>query len=304
MRNITQLGIGILLLTGGLIYAQSQDALFNLTATETRPVAGTMLLLLAGVFLWGAGRFIPHIRHKPPGIAWRASLRAVGWVGLVASTGLMLLLISETQAVGTIPWAEKSRIVELIIPLVMAAQAALIFSPDDEPALEVLLACPRRVSWILIERLLVLALVQSGIALVGTALSIHFVPGQDPLIMIVRWIPPTAFLTSIAVYTTIRSRVATFGATVTGLVWFVFAFFGNSLLPGGMTFWPLNYLLPFLWIINPYLQPSSLTLTDYGLNRICVLLLGANLIALSVYMLGDEERILLGTRKSSSSHGG
>ncbi|MBZ0291132.1 MAG: hypothetical protein K8L99_01070 [Anaerolineae bacterium] len=307
MRYIVLLCLFGIFLDGNVVNAQppAADSYFRLTLEETRPIAGGATLLFAGVLLWGTGVFVQGIRRYPPAIAWRASFRAVGWIGLVVSAGLILLLfLTETGLATGLPWTAKSRVVELVIPLVMAVQAALVFSPDDEPALEVMLACPRKITWVLIERLLVLALIQGSLALIGVAISTYFAPGQDPLIMIIRWIPPTVLLTGFAIYITVRSRVAAFGATVTGLIWFVFAFFSASLLPDGMTFWPLNYLQPFIWIINPYLEPTSLTLGDYWLNRLCVLLLGANLIALTLYLLRDEERLLLGTRKSSANQGG
>lgn len=267
--------------------------------SNARLVGWIAVLLCAGVLAYGAGWVLAQKRRY--GLAWRASLRAMGWVGLAASVGLMVLLfVSETMPGAGVPWADKARVVELIIPLMMAVHAGLIFSPDDEPALETILVCPRPVIWLLLERLAVIGLAQTGVALIGIALSLYYVPDQDIAVMVVRWIPAAFLLTGVAVYTTIRSRVAAFGATVVGLVWFMFAFFGHTLLPGGTTFWPLNYLLPFIWIFNPYLEPISLTMGDYWLNRLCVLLVGANLILAALYLMRNEESLLLGSRRKGA----
>lgn len=288
--------LGIIALSG--VDADSRAAFNHLTAADTRPYAIAATLLLAGVAAWGAVSMSRSLRQHV-GLAWRASLRFAGWIPFVLALAITILfLIPEGSGTSGFVWDDKTRIIESFIPLAAAIPAALVFSPDDEPALEVMLASPRRIYWVLLERLTIVLLGQVAVGLVTVALSLALVKDQDVLVAMFRWLPPLIFLAGLAAYITLRSRVAAFGVTLAGLVWFVFNFFSESLLPGAPTFWPLNAILPFFWPLHPYLQPAHLGMGDYWLNRLCVLLVGVAFIMLAVYQLRSEESVLLGGRQS------
>jgi hypothetical protein len=86
-----------------------------------------------------------------------------------------------------------------------------------------------------------------------------------------------------------------FGALVTVFIWGGAILLGDGLLPGQLTVFPLNYIQPFFWIFHPYLQPSSLTPTDYALNRIVVAGVGVAFMAWAMWHIRDTERLLFGT---------
>ncbi len=284
----------------GSVDATSRAAFNRLTSADTRPYAIAATLLLGGVTAWGAVSVSRNLRQHVS-LAWRASLRFAGWIPFALALGVtVLFLIPETSGTTGFVWDDKTRIIESFIPLAAAIHAALIFSPDDEPALEVMLASPRRIYWVLLERLVIVLLGQAAVGLVTVALSLALVNDQDVLVSVFRWIPPMIFLVGLATYVTLRSRVAAFGVTLAGLMWFVFNFFSESLLPGAPTFWPLNAVLPFFWPLHPYLQPAQLSTGDYWLNRLCVLLAGVAFIMLAVYQLRNEESVLLGSRQAKS----
>jgi hypothetical protein len=219
----------------------------------------------------------------------------MGWLPIAATAlGILSMMLTATNGTSLLPWSDKARVVESIVPLAIALQAALLLSPDDEPALEVLLACQRPMTWVLLERLAAVFIAQSGLALVGVALSLLISDQQDIAAALIRWLPPAIFLSAVGIYTTLRSRVAAFGVVVTGITWFAFIFFGIFFLPEQPVFRPLNYLQPFLWPFSPYLQPGDLTLGDYWLNRLCVSAAGIALLMLAAYQLRDEEQVLLG----------
>lgn len=294
-------GVLYLAALAGLVFVISRVPRdFSMTLDETRPLAQGAAMALGGLAAWGligAGR---AVLRRPRQIAWWVSLRLVGWAGLVASAAGVLVLVSGDNTPPTgLPVAGPLRAVEAIIPLVLAVQAALIFSPDDEPALEVMLACPRPISWLLLERLLVLFAAQAGVALAGVVISRALQPELDVPLALARWLPPAIFLAGVGVYVTLRSRVAAFGATVAGMVWFVFALFGRGLMPGVPTFWPLTLLQPFIWAFNPYLQPEDVPTADYNLNRVIVLSIGVLLLVAAVRWLRDEERVMGGARPAS-----
>lgn len=271
---------------------------FTVSAAATRPAAQIVTLLLSGAALWSIAMMTNALRLNPRGVAWRASLRSMGWIALAASLGAVVLFTYVQQSDSGMPWSDKARIIEIIIPLVMGAQAALLFSPDDEPALEIMLACPRKISWVLIERLAVVVLAQSGIGLIGMALMGTILPDEAFGAMLLRWIPPALFFSGAGVYVTLRSRSSAFSMVVVGLTWFAFLFWGQSFLPGQAIMWPLNYVQPFMWIGHPYLQPNDLSSVDYAINRLFVTSAGIALITLAAYSLRDEEYLLLGVKKS------
>lgn len=293
--DVAKFGLVVLLIIVGFKLLPDPPLMVNVSTT--RPVAQIATLVVVAIALMGIGNGGIAFGRQPVSLAWRASLRHMGWLPVVATLGVMLLLIlPENGGVKNTPWSDRVRIVETVIPLAMAIQAALLFSPDDEPALEVFLACPRRISWVLLERLAMVLLAQTGIAFAGVALSLALVGDQDIFVALLRWLPPAIFLSGIGVYVTLRSRVATFGVVVAGLIWFAFGFFGSALLPGQPTFFPLNKIQPFLWVLNAYLQPGDLSISDYWLSRLFVTAFGIVLLMLAVYQLRNEEQVLLGAR--------
>lgn len=269
---------------------------FTVVVERTRSLAQVVATALVGAALFSLATALNAFRRHPRQMAVGVTLRMVGWLPLLAAAGILaIFLLSATQP-GSLPWSERARVIETFIPLILAVQAAIQFSQDDEPALEILLACPRGISWLLLERVGLVLLAQSGIALLGAAFTLAITPDQDFFLTLLRWLPPSLFLTGIAVYATLKSRAAAFGAVVAGLCWFAFAFFGSSFLPGQPILWPLNYIQPFLWPFHPYLQPGDLSAGDYWLNRLVVAAAGIGLLALAVAQLRDEEQVLSGKK--------
>ena len=152
------------------------------------------------------------------------------------------------------------------------------------------MACPRPLSWTLLERMLLIAGLHSVVAIIGML----FLPAEDLPLMIARWVAGGILFAGIGSYATIRSQVMAFGAVVPGMLWIAFFVFGEQLIPveGTFFFYPFNYVMPYLWSINPFLQPHDLSLSDYWLNRALVMLVGMTFLTLTVYNLRDEERIL------------
>jgi hypothetical protein len=180
----------------------------------------------------------------------------------------------------------------------MAVQAALIFSPDDEPALEVLLACPRSPAWLLLERMGALLVVYGALALLTAGIALILHPQQPAVLALTRWLPAALLLSGLAAAVTLRSRTGVFGAAAAGLIWFIFGFFGAAFMPGAPLLWPLSLIQPFVWPINPYFTPQMApTSGDYILNRIIAAALGLVLLLLCGRWLRNEEQMLLGGRK-------
>lgn len=290
----TVVGIGVLFT---LIKAPKTP--FVATFSQTYDAARLLTVLFAVIAAWQIVVGIRTIWHNRVGLHWRIALRA-SWLPVLISGLVSLSLVFLTNDTvnpdNPFAWEQASRVIETIIPLAMGIQAALLFSPADEPAVEVQLACPRPIAWILVERLLVVMGTQTLLALIGTFIVNVRFDDIDLLISMIRWIAPALLLSGVGVFTTIRSQQMMFGMVIVGAVWFGMLFFSVLFLPGTMIFYPLNYVQPFLWIINPYLQPEHLPMHAYWLNRLCVSAFGIVLLALSIRSLRDEEYILTGIK--------
>jgi pimeloyl-ACP methyl ester carboxylesterase len=267
------------------------DIAFVVTAPATRPwarasagVLGVLAALILGMVGWQSAR-------HPRQFAWIASLRLMGWLSIGVSVGGFALML----AVGQMSRATTLRLVELIVPLAMALQASFVFSPAENPPLEVLLSCPRRPFWILVERFAVLFAVQTGLALVGTVITLAITGGDDLILAVLRWIPPALMLTGIATFVVIRSRVAVFAAGLTLLIWFFLIMLGDALLPGHLSIYPLNYIQPWWWPFHPYLKPGSMSAGDYLTNRIVVASVGIVFLAWAARHWENSEMMIVGS---------
>ncbi len=272
---------------------------FVATFAQTYNVARLLTIVFTAIAVWEISVGIRTIWHTRVGLHWRIALRS-SWIPVLISgmviLPLVLLTNDNVNPDDPFAWEQASRVIETIIPLAMGIQAALLFSPADEPAIEIQLASPRTIAWVLIERLLVVMGTQTLIALTGIIIVNMRFDNIDPAISLIRWIAPALLLSGVGVFTTIRSQQMMFGMVVAGAVWFGMLFFSVLFLPGTMIFYPLNYIQPFLWIINPYLQPEHLPMYGYWLNRLCVSAFGIVLLALSIRSLRDEEHILTGIK--------
>lgn len=229
--------------------------------------------------------------------AWRPSLRRVGLL-VPALSALVLAGLITYLAIKDSPYQNMA--VEIVIPLAAAAQAALLLSPNDEPALEVLLSTPRPAPWLLLERVAVVLALQGAVALVGMVASMAVSGETDVLLALARWLPPMLFFCGIATALSVRSRESALALAVTVLGWAGMLLARGLLLPAeavGFTFpRPLDRIQPVLWLVHPYLQPGMLSTSDYVANRLVLAGVGCLLIALAADYLRDTEQTLLGVR--------
>lgn len=294
----------LLVVAAALLIVSRVERDTRITLEQTQPLALITALLLSLIALRGIVQIGVILVNQRVWFAWRAGWGVVGWLGVAGSlAGLVLLMLTKESEDKTFPIAGAVRAVEAVIPLVVGIQSAFLLSPDDEPALEVMMACPRKIAWLLLERLLVLLSAQTLIALAGTVVSLAINREQDVFVMLVRWLAPMMLFSGLGAYITVRSRQPAFSVALIGLLWFVFTFMGFALLPGNPTFWPLSLAQPFFWPLHAYLQPGDLLVEYYWLNRLVVGALGICLLMLTARHVNDEEQILLGIRPKQTQKG-
>ena len=157
-----------------------------------------------------------------------------------------------------------------------------------------LLALPRPPVWVVLERLALVLVCQLVLGTVGAVIAALLLPDADLAVTLLRWLPPALLLGGAGLYATVRARVVVFGVMLVVLLWGVTMLCVDLLVPGQPVFYPLNLIQPFLWPVVPYLQPETLPMGDYWLNRLCVGAAGLVLMLLALWSLRDEERVLLG----------
>jgi pimeloyl-ACP methyl ester carboxylesterase len=259
---------------------------FSLRAALSRPVITLLSMALLGVLGWSGWRGMQSFRRQPHGGSWRISWRLLGWWPVVASAALVgLALLTSTSDVTPL---SAARCVETIVPLLAAVQAAFLFSPEDEPGLEVTLACRRPLAWTILERLMWLLLAQGSVALIGSSIAVELT-GENFGVAIARWLAPLLVLVGIALCLTLMTRLPMMSLGLVVILWSGLMLASEQLIG----------VWPFLWPIGLYLQPEQ---PDYWPNRIFLILIGLWLIRLAVtYFIRDEERVLLGGRSKSRS---
>jgi pimeloyl-ACP methyl ester carboxylesterase len=255
---------------------------YAIRARTTVPLMWVLLPLLSLSAAWAGVTVLRAawpMRGRP--FTWRYSLRRLGPVFFMANAVLVTLLV-VLDVTGNMPMLNRLRVVETFVPLIVGLHAAYLFSPEDEPILELTLAAPRPLSWTVGERLACLLGGHSLIALVA-GLAAARLTDESPVMSIVRWLPPTLLLAGLALSLTISRRQAVLSVGLVILLWFGMLWGGDGMLGQ----WP------FLWPLHFFLQPAH---PLYALNRAWLALAGFNLLVLSAtYFLRDQERVLLGT---------
>lgn len=272
-----------------------------ITLEQSRLIIQLLVSLLAVWALVGTFRLGQAFARQARQTAWRTSLKLIGtWLPL-ASLGIAFLFLSDPQPVLLV--SNQLNFWQSLLPLMLAIQAALVFAVDDEPALEILLALPRSIQWLILERLAVAFMVHSLLAtLTFFIVSLQYTD-LNVLDLYSAWLAPAIFLSGVAVLATLRARQVAFGAMLACVVWFIMASFADYFMIGVALVSPLHLIQPFLWAINLYASPSDFAIaSDYVLNRLTIVLAGIALLQLALAPLANSEALILDTQARKRSH--
>jgi hypothetical protein len=227
--------------------------------------------------------------EKHARLLWRINLKLTGWWPVAVSAVLLIVFffleLPQPRSGDPFVTMYVSRAVETVVPLLFAVQAAFIFGPDNEPALELLLSYPKPLPRLFLDRLLLVGGMHLALALVATlifGLTWHV---ENPAIAVLRWLVDAIALGGVAIFTTQVTRQGVFGTLLATLLWGASLYGGDGILRAWKWFWPFHV----------YLQPEKFGLGIYLLNRLTLAGIGLGLFLLAMKFLGDEDR-LLGTR--------
>lgn len=213
--------------------------------------------------------------------AWKMSLRSIVLLMGFVSGALIFALILMDMSDFVLAEASFNGI-EIILPLIAGVSAALVFAPDDEPILELMLSSPRPVQWVLYERLIALGLLQLMIGSVGS-LVISSQPGGEPFAQnVIRWFAPSVAIIGISLWASVWGRRTSYGILMAIVLCAGMAIANDVLL----------IRFPELWTIIFYVQPRDLAADQYLINRLILIGIGVVLTALVFIRLNDTEKLL------------
>ncbi len=220
---------------------------------------------------------------------WRINLKLIGWWPAAVSAAILvvffILELHLSGSGGTFETMYVRRAVETIAPLFFAVQAAYLFGPDNEPALELLLSYPKPLSRLFLDRLRLVAGMHLAVALTATLVFAAIWHAENLALALVRCLAAGIVLGGVAVFTTQVTRQGVFGTLLATLLWAASLYGGDGILKVWKWFWPFHV----------YLQPEKFGMRIYLLNRLVLVGIGLGLFLLAMKFLGDEDR-LLGTR--------
>lgn len=272
---------------------------FILHTTVTRFPVFIAAALLSIAAVLGIGQMLYHGLRGIKRTAWWASFRKMGWVPLVA---LLTLLVLVGVNVNILPHGiMRLGIVQTMLSLFVALQVTAAFNPSDEPSLEIQLAAPRSIIWMLAERILVIFMVYSLIAFAGIALTLWLGLETNLPVLLIGWLPSSLFLSGLGIYVTVRSRTMALGVLLIGFLWFMFALLAPMFLPGQNFPAPFHLIQPFIWPLHVHASLSDFSLQDYWINRLFLSVAGIGFMLLSAYNLRDSEELLMGVKAKKSS---
>jgi hypothetical protein len=212
--------------------------------------------------------------------AWKFSFRASGL--LLAFVAGVLVFARIVIALGNMEQAESTfGSFEVVIPLIAGLHAALLFAPDDEPALELLLAAPRPLVYLIYERLAALIGLQGGLALVLSVLA-AIATKANLLDVITVWLPPSVCIVGLCLAATLYARRTAFGVLAAIALCVAMAFGREVILP----------MFPNLWFMIFYLDPRTVTTEQYFVNRLFLVAVGVIGVGLVLYRMRDTEQLL------------
>ncbi|MBL8115946.1 MAG: hypothetical protein JNJ78_00320 [Anaerolineae bacterium] len=213
--------------------------------------------------------------------AWRFSFRATGWLmafigGWVVVGGLLINLSNERLLVDSLSSFD------VVIPLFVGLNAALLFAPDDEPALEVLLAAPRPTPYLIYERVATLVIVQGGIGLILSVVASLTSTESNLAVIVLRWAAPAICMMGLCTLATLYSRRSAFGVLVAVVICAAMAVGNAVILP----------VFPDLWFLIFYVQPQDVSGQQYLINRLFLTAVGMGAMLMVIYRLRDVEKLL------------
>ena len=193
-----------------------------------------------------------------PGLFLRAQVRVVRRAIWVVSALLIGLGLLVTALVYDAPRAPASLPLVLFAPLAAAAGTAFVYSAEVELALELERGTPVTLPLILLARLALIFGFDVGLGLVASVGLSLLHSEISPWPLVLAWLAPMAFLSTLAFLISVFSRDAVMGAAVSASLWFLLTI-GRMGSPEGLFSWlpdpgsagtrPVQFVLALVFVL-------------------------------------------------------
>ncbi len=215
--------------------------------------------------------------------AWRRAVMAVGW--WLMPLGVLFMLIFGLLAEARDPIGQMIGVsaVAAVGALIGGVQASLILAPADDQAFEIVLAAPRPLAMILIERLIVLFVMNTVIAAIGAGLYTLVHPtGETVIDQLARWQPPFTAMVGLGMMIAIVGKKSGLGALLSILL-------VAAMLFGGFAFLGL---FDWAWALHLFLPVNQYSAEQLFVNRALLTGIGLALIVYSFTLMRNSETLL------------
>lgn len=144
--------------------------------------------------------------------------RQLPWGSAAVLAAAALIILDQSDQ----PRQHFQLVCELLLPVVGAVSVAYLFSPENDPPMELLYTCPCSVSALLGARLIWLAVI---VVLPLSVVQVVFLSGQSSLqprdlwLFVQIWVPPTICLSGLGLFAAQLVRSAQAGVLAGAMIW-------------------------------------------------------------------------------------
>ncbi|GAB1421059.1 hypothetical protein MASR2M15_11950 [Anaerolineales bacterium] len=249
-----------------------------------QPLAYLLAFLLGGTSLFYLIYLARALSYFDGKFLWQDHLKQVGiWLPLLClvclwSLLLAVLLKADWEFIASLP---VQYILIGTITLFAGLHSALLFSPDDEPIIELLLSFPYALSKLIAGRFLIMLIIYLLLGLISQLLilpqlTITFLEALS------LWIPELILFSAIGLLITIMTRKSIFGVGMVLILWAAFFLNGSAILGNAPYLYNIYFFPLDIWP-----QPEL-----FFINRLTVFLLGSFCFTWALSFLSREESVL------------
>lgn len=164
--------------------------------------------------------------------------------------------------------------------------SAILFSPDDDPAVELLLTMPYALSTLIVVRFVLLVSLYVLLGVISHSVLALISDTEIDLVSgVLMWLSGTLLLASLGLFVTLVTRQIVFGVGLVILIWGAFWQYGTLILGFAPYLYSMHLFLPELGTSGQALMI---------VNRLTVLALAFFLLMWSATLLTQEEYIVIG----------
>lgn len=276
------IGCLLFLVNMGLVSDWGRSLESNLFMLQ--PMAWLLALVIGGTALFYFVRLAEALSLFDGKMLWMNNIRQVGivipFLCFLTLWGLLLAGILEIdwEFVASLP---TQQVLTGVITLFAGVHGALLFSPEDEPIIEVLLSVPHPLSKLIGGRVIVMIFIYLMIGIMSQILlteQISFTVTEA----LILWVPGLILLPNLGLLVTVITRQIVFGVGLVVIIWGAFFLYGSSIIR----------LAPYIYSVHIFPLSIWSDAELFLVNRITIISLGLFCFIWVLSFLAKEESVL------------